>query len=362
MSDPAIALERRIAARLRAELTEIPFLPTERAYERYRATALEDGSMLIARLARGLSAPAGSSTLWSGLRCLGLEPSALSLAAGLGLGQARALAVALDGPDAHSRAIDAAAVLNLLVGLFDFVSDRQAAAGAAFEAALGGDTLARLFTGDRELGRTGLPAVDSVLAVGQHYVDEARALGAGAASRAELVDVLGRMLSGELASLDARRDRGPLDDRTWCALHDKSALPLWAMAVTVAPHALPAGPELDALRDEVTSIGELLWIVDDLIDARADWEAGLWTRPWALNAQRGAESPPNEPAGALAALLGGPVVEQEARLATARASAAIRFSKRHPRSELSRNLGASVESWLRGAEADAPNRLESAGP
>jgi hypothetical protein len=195
-----------------------------------------------------------------------------------------------------------------------------------------------------------------VLAVGQHYVDEARALAPSAASRAELVDVLGRMLSGELASLDARRDRGPLDDRAWRALHDKSALPLWAMAVTAAPRSLPAGPELDALREEVTSIGELLWIVDDLLDARADWEAGLWTRPWVLHARLGAEAPPCEATGALGALLAGPVVAQEARLSATRAGAAIRFSDRHARCELSRSLGASVESWLRGAEADAPNR------
>ena len=98
-------------------------------------------------------------------------------------------------------------------------------------------------------------------------------------------------------------------------------------------------------------MGELLWIVDDLLDAREDWEAGVWSRPWALQARRGTRRLPDDSSRALTALLEGPVTHEEAQRAAARAAAAVDFASRRPSSALPRWLGVTVESWLRGAEA-----------
>jgi hypothetical protein len=359
LTEPASTLEQRIAGRLRAQLSGTSLLPAGDQYERDRVAALEEGTALLVQLEATPCELVDSRTPWSGLRPLGLETRTLPLVAGLGLCQGRALGAALAGDDRNRRAAEAAGVLNLLTGLFDFACDRRPETGDAFRAALGEGTITRLVLGKCRLGRTGIAAVDSVLEVGQRYIDEVRSLGLPDAARTELVEVLERMLSAELASLDAVRDRVPPDDQTWRVLHDKSALPLWAMAVTAAPYSLPGGPELDLLREAVSTIGELLWIVDDLLDARLDWEAGVWSRPWAIEAERSGEPPPDDPAAALTALLEGPVVEEEARRAAERAAAAVGFSQRHQRSELARSIGLSVESWLRGAEADGPIRAAS---
>jgi hypothetical protein len=165
------------------------------------------------------------------------------------------------------------------------------------------------------------------------------------------------MLSAELASLDARRDRGLPDDQMWDALHDKSALPLWAMAVSAAPAALPTGHALAAVRANVVSIGELLWIVDDLLDAPGDWLAGVWSRPWALRAESVGGSPHTDPSDALADLLDSSVIDEEARGAATRARLAIRTASQRSGCTLAESLGTSVESWLRGAEVEARDVL-----
>jgi hypothetical protein len=73
-----------------------------------------------------------------------------------------------------------------------------------------------------------------------------------------------------------------------------------------------SGPAREAVDRAATLVGEAFWIVDDLVDVVADWEAGCWSRPLWLLLERGEETPVSG-ADALARMVASGIAGAEAQ-------------------------------------------------
>ena len=215
-------------------------------------------------------------------RALGLAPSEVTRVLGFGHVQADALARALRVDDSRGVPV-AGALLNLGVSLFDWIADRHPERMPAVSAAVAPPSLDRLAAGS-PLGRHGEPGTDLLFAVVESFFAATRAIAATGAVADELLAVLHQMLEAHLAATAASRTKTAPGPAVWRAVEAKSVLPMRAMALlSVLGDSRPA---LRPARALGTAIGHVLWRVDDLIDAGEDWDAGAWSRPWLLHADR----------------------------------------------------------------------------
>jgi hypothetical protein len=137
---------------------------------------------------------------------------------------------------------------------------------------------------------------------------------------------------------------------TWRQLRNKSVLPSVALALIASLSGpAPTAGRLRSVRGLGQLAGELLWIVDDLVDAAEDWRAGTWSRPWLLHAWwRGRIiGEATTEAEAIAMLLDSGVVHAEAgRLVRALARLREEASNGNGGDELDQCFGATVQSWI----------------
>lgn len=182
------------------------------------------------------------------------------------------------------------ALLNLGIVLFDHVVDTFPERRSALAGRLNARRLAAVpsaaATPSGDLG------VDSVVAVALEVIAGARRLGGDADDLERFDRIIAAMQRGELASLQHRHAGEPPSGAIWEALYSKSALPATAIA-TLARLANPAAS--DSVRAVVNRaaalMGEAFWIIDDLVDVRADWDAGGWNRALWLLLDRADECP-----------------------------------------------------------------------
>jgi hypothetical protein len=272
---------------------------------------------------------------------LGLDVSALTRVLGFGHVQAGALAEALHARDG-ARVGEAGALLNLGVGLFDWIADRHPQRSADVQEAISPASLDRL-AGGAGLPRHGEPGVDLLFAVVEAFFAHARAMAARPAAADELLARLHAMLEAQLAATAATRDETEASAALWGDLEAKSVLPMQAMALL--PVLGEAGPVRASAQELGRAVGGVLWRVDDLVDAGEDWDSGAWSRPWLLHTGRcrGGLAPTASREEALACLVADGVASSEA------AELARRMREiRGMSATLDACVHATVQSWIGG--------------
>jgi hypothetical protein len=289
-------------------------------------------------------------------RVCGHEPAAVAASVGLSAGaiarmfghgwQQAAGFAALAGVRAH-RVADVAclgALLSLGIVLFDHLIDTF----PERRAVLADRLIPELLTAEPS-GATAAPSgdlgVDSLAAVAVEVMSGARRLGGRPDDVEHFHQVIAAMYRGELASLQGRRAGEPPSATVWEALNAKSALPATAVATLAKLANAAASNPIRAVVDRAAAlVGEAFWIVDDLADVPADWEAGGWSRPVWLLLDRLGETPANG-ADAVRLLLQTGIAAAEAkRLAQVLAElAALPGSSQRM---LLRPVQAAVRSWV----------------
>lgn len=214
---------------------------------------------------------------------VGVAPGALARWFGHGWQQAAGFAAYAGVRPSRADAVARlGALFNLGIVLLDHLLDTRPGQHDALATALGpvlaGDPAAR--TAD---GRDRDPGVGLVALLARAVIGGAQRLQGRPEDLDRLAQLLVTMHRAERSTVELRRTPDPAPPEVWEALHAKSALPSSALALL----ALLGHPDADdAAREVVTTaaglVGEAFWIVDDLADVRADWDAGTWSRPLVL--------------------------------------------------------------------------------
>jgi hypothetical protein len=134
--------------------------------------------------------------------------------------------------------------------------------------------------------------IDFLATLAVEVVSGAQRLGGRAEDGWRFPQLLREMYRGERTSFEACRASGPPAPEVWEALRAKSALPATAVAV-LALLGNPAASDSARAAVEAAAalVGEAFWIVDDLVDALRDWDAGCWSRPLLRLLERPGETP-----------------------------------------------------------------------
>lgn len=274
-------------------------------------------------------------------RALRLPDAALARTLGHGQQQARLLAERAGAlPSLVPEVTRLGALFNLGIALFDGLCDEHPERAALLLHKVTPQTLASAAAG-LPLPPCGDPAVDLLLFLIVEVLAGARCLGGPAALQRELDAAIVTMYQAERLSLSARRSTTGPTLAVLRLLRRKSALPIATVALLAALAHPPAEPHpLDALRRDARRAGQVLWLIDDLVDVKEDWLADAWSRPLWLWARRG-QAPALTLDGALSALLESGVIADEARrlVRLLRALSA-------PQDPLGLALLAAVWSWL----------------
>lgn len=187
--------------------------------------------------------------------------------------------------------------------------------------------------------------VDCVAALALAVMSGARRLAGRPDDLDRFHDVIGAMHRGELASLQARTADESPSAAVWEALNAKSALPTTAVATLTKlanPHA--PDPVRAAVDHAALLVGEAFWIIDDLVDAHADWDAGRWSRPlWLLLEHPG--QTPADGEDAVRRLVRTGIVAAEARR-LGRLLGELAILPGGSQRTLSRPVQAAVRSWV----------------
>ena len=296
---------------------------------------------------------------WRAVRAaLGLDERPIARVLGFGALQTRAFgaALGLDGLAIEEAAVTGA-IFNLGVALFDRVSDGFPLRAERLLARISPTALARAQGSEDRPGErfatTGDLGVDFVLALADDFFARARALvrpgSRPAAAAAMLAAAIPRMYDAEVTASRAWRATTRPDEGLLASLEDKSVLPAWAMAL-LPLLAFPGAPRAEDVGPAFREIGCVLWLVDDLVDLREDWESGRWSRPWLLweRGGHGVARAPLPAADAVAAFLVSPVAAAERdALAALLRRVGRGLPAAGPGSALDRVLRATVASWAR---------------
>jgi hypothetical protein len=85
----------------------------------------------------------------------------------------------------------------------------------------------------------------------------------------------------ELRSVELRFERQPWSPEIHEHLRNKSSLPAWATFLTSAMvSSIDLGGDLALFRETVLKLGDVFWIIDDVIDTVDDLENGRWSYTW----------------------------------------------------------------------------------
>ncbi|MCY1047594.1 hypothetical protein OV208_40220 [Corallococcus sp. bb12-1] len=328
----ATAYVSRLRAALSAELRPSGLLLDPGRYTRLRQDLMVDGGRLWHDLTLRTDPHVNLDTLYRGLPAAGVSPLALPRVLGFGYAQGLALSEWLLGtPDAA--AATRAAWFNFGIVLFDAVCDHLPAEARQLSDLMGPGGMEQLLCGRRpEFQPAEHVIVRFLQGIVLRYFTELELGSASAAFRQEFATAIQRMHEAE-TWLTLRATEPTSLARLWARLRAKSALPMWTMALTCARHDDGAWNRLMAERASVLAAGRALWILDDLIDAHEDRQAGAWSRPWLLLRRESGSD-----ARDWARLLASGIIEAEARQlkrALLRAPAAMREV-----------LQATVHSWL----------------
>lgn len=183
------------------------------------------------------------------------------------------------------------ALLSLGIVLFDHVVDTFADRRAVLIERLTPDLL-RAPPAGSALTSCGDVGVDFLVALAAEVVSGAQRLGGRAQDGERFGRLLGEMYRGERASVELRRVGGRPSPEVWEALRAKSALPAAAVAtLALLGNPMASDDARAAVQAAAAQVGEAFWIVDDLVDVQPDWDAGGWSRPLWLLAERTSEAP-----------------------------------------------------------------------
>lgn len=307
-----------------------------------RQSVLASGEALFA-VALPTQQAGGAPLLRQAARALRLPDAALARTLGHGQQQARLLAERAGAlPSLAPEVTRLGALFNLGIALFDGLCDEHPERAALLLREVTPQTLASAAAG-RPLPRCGDPAVDLLLILIAEVLAGARRLGGPAALQREFDGAIVTMYQAERLSISARRSTTGPTLVVLRLLRRKSALPIAAVALLAAlarPPSCCDQPSLDALRRDARRAGQVLWLIDDLVDVKEDWLADAWSRPLWLWARRG-QAPAPTLDGALSALLDTGVIADEAQrlVRLLRALSA-------PQDPLGLALLAAVWSWL----------------
>jgi hypothetical protein len=241
------------------------------------------------------------------------------------------------------------ALFSLGIVLFDQVLDTFAERRAVLL-----EQLTPRLLGARPVGSdepSGDPAVDFIADLAAGVVSGARRIGGRPEDGERFTNLLSAMYEGERLSVEARRATGRPSPELWEALRSKSALPATAVAVLAQLGNPAAG---DAAREVVQAaaalVGEAFWIVDDLADVRADWDAGCWSRPIGLLLDRPTAAPTGAGEAVQQLLESGIAAAEAQRLGQVLAElAALPGTSERT---LLRPVQAAVRSWIEEIPAD----------
>lgn len=237
-------------------------------------------------------------------RVCGQEPAAVAASVGLSAGaiarmfghgwQQAAGFAALAEVRAHRVAEVAwlGAVLSLGIVIFDHLIDTF----PERRAVLADRLIPELLTAEPSgaAAPSGDLGVNSLARLAVGVMSGARRLGGRPDDVEHFHQVIAAMYRGELASMQARRVGEPPSATVWAALNAKSALPATAVATLAKLANAAASDPIRAVVDRAAAlVGEAFWIVNDLADVSADWEAGGWSRPVWLLLDRPGENPAN---------------------------------------------------------------------
>lgn len=329
-----------IARRVGERLAERGLLPPDEVFHAGVARALTVGAARSHDVLPGWSA----ERIERAAASIGVSRGDIERVVGLGFEQAAALGQLVGTEDPEAARLGA--LFNLGICLFDVLFDRHPARAEALAGVLDPAALAAQIAEGRPFASAGDAAVDLVLAIVTAFFRGAAALPGYRAHAGSFARLIMQMHAGELASTHARRDAVPATRAVLRHLRAKSALPLRTVAL-LARLGRPSGVvDFDEarVRAMVGWAGDALWIVDDLVDAREDWLAGIWSRPWWLMAQGGRSLGPTVEL-AMARLWGSGILEAEtvrlaSRLRRLRAAAV-------PGGEaLAETIGITVRSWV----------------
>jgi hypothetical protein len=323
------------------ELDEAGLLLADDKYERLRIGALSAGE-------RWLRAEARDGELTIALAALGVTPRAAARIYGYGWQQTLGLVALL-----HARASERLAaarlggLFNLGVSLLDLVCDEQPERRARLLDCVTPHFLERQLSGHGAARRSsGDPAIDYLVALIVDLFADARRLASNSSDWSAFSRLIGAMYGGERLAIAARRGEHAPTPEVWEALRRKSALPLETMAtlaVLASPHATAS--RRDTALEAAALAGEAIWIIDDLVDVREDWNAGCWSRPlWLLAQTTGTGSTPANAEQALDRLLAGGVAAAEARCLADRLRR-LRDLSGAPERALLRPIQVAVRAW-----------------
>ncbi len=174
---------------------------------------------------------------------------------------------------------------------------------------------------------------------------DCRRRGEGTAMLKAFITDLLRMLDAELSSLCVTMDEPP-SQRVRSIVRDKSVLLGWVgfQACCLGQTFNPM--EARELREICDAIGEVLWIMDDLVDLEEDLERGIWNRAlWQLYDDLG-ERKFRELIGSKTCLVEGINHQFLVAREIDEISKRVAFLENHPRMEDPQKLRALMSFWV----------------
>jgi hypothetical protein len=180
------------------------------------------------------------------------------------------------------------ALFNLGIGLFDWIMDRFPERAEIIHSCVTQETLEKLIVGqvDKVLPPAKDDGIDLLFAIIRAFFVDLNCAKWSSDVRKPLREMLLLMLESQSIVSNSKRFSKEPPQGLWQHLRNKSVLPAAALAlVGMLDCDRDTERQVQQAWEIGNAVGELLWIVDDLVDAAEDWEAGSWSRPWVLYAR-----------------------------------------------------------------------------
>jgi hypothetical protein len=355
MSDPLLAFRYQLRQRLERQLADAGLLLPLPDYYQLRQRIMAEGTR---QWHRWLRMHPAQQRRWRPLALyLNLQVQTIPRVLGFGALQTEALARAFSVPAGKLELVaELGALFNLGIVLFDWLIDHDSEHDDSLRTVVSPDRLEALLDGRAEAPLSHeLPAIDFLLAIISHFCRRCGVLEAELPTGRALRDALETMYAAEVDSSCTSLIGGEsaeVQRKMWA----KSVLPVWTMALAGLHQRHPSltQSELQSAQKQVFHLGELLWLIDDIVDVVDDWETGNWNRLWhSWHVEHGL--PPALPTtgeAAVQALEAGNVLGQaiEALLATWGCVEAL-FPAENGNDMLQLCWRATIQSWVRGLPA-----------
>jgi hypothetical protein len=273
---------------------------------------------------------------------------------GFGSLQAQALSQALDAPAEHTASIaELGALFNLGIVLFDWLLDHAPEHAGPLRAAVTPGRLSRLLDGQTVAPDPNCPpAIDCLLAIIADFCRRSGALETELATGRALRSVVQTMYAAEIESVsDPRPEKRTAGVGT--QMRAKSVLPIWTIAlVCLHPRRPPLTlSSLRRLEPRVAPLGEMLWLIDDMVDLVDDWETQAWNQLWQRWQEGGGTWPASAEEAVQALLSAGLLDRAIADLVQAWHQVRSTFAPAHGPRSLDLCWRATIQSWVYGLPA-----------